>query len=410
MSLTVKKVVALIAAGRPGRYHDLHNLVLQVFSPTSASWLFRYQRSGRKRAMGLGPVHTVTLAEARERALAARRLLLEGIDPLEARAAERATRALEAAKAMTFEAAVKKYYAAHEDSWSSAKHRRFFLNSLSTYVLPKIGALPVNSIDTALVLGCIEPIWSSKAITANRLRAWIEAILDWASVRGFRSGDNPARWRGHLSKSLPAPSKVARTAHRAALPAAELPAFMAELAQQEGVPARALEFLILTAARTAEVIRATWTEIDLDNKNQVWTIPAERMKTSREHRVPLTPRMCELLRVLPREGDYVFMGMRAGDHIGPLAMSRVLKRLRPDVDVHGFRSTFSDWAHEHTAFDNHTIEQSLAHQVGSGVERAYRRGDMFDKRRKLMEAWSAYCSSPPTLKTSDVVPLRGRRK
>jgi integrase len=355
--------------------------------------------------MGLGPFHTVGLADARERARTARRLLLDGIDPLEARAVDRAAKALEAAKVLTFETAVSQYYVAHEASWSSAKHRRFFLNSLRTYVLPKIGALPVGAIDTGMVLRCVEPIWSTKAITANRLRAWVEAVLDWCAVRGFRSGDNPARWRGHLSEVLPAPAKVARTTHHVALPAAELPEFMAELAAQEGVPARALEFLILTAARTAEAQRARWDEIDLAAK--VWIIPAERMKASREHRVPLTDRVCDLLRALPREGAYLFVGVKARDHIGPLAMWKVLRRLRPDVVVHGFRSTFSDWAHENTAHGNHVIELSLAHTVGSGVERAYRRGDLFDKRRRLMETWSAYCSTPRCA-SGEVVSLRGR--
>jgi integrase len=403
--LTAKRV--LRALKRPGRYTDAHGLMLQVRGPHNASWLLRYQRNGRIHALGLGPLHTVSLAEARTRAKAARLQLLDGIDPLERKRAERVARTLEAARAVTFKECAEKYYAAHEGEWSNAKHRQQFLSSMRDYVFPIIGSLPVAAVDEPMVLKVLAPIWATKTVTARRVRNRIAAVLDYAAASKYRSGSNPARWEGHLEHLLATPEKIAPVKSHAALPYAEIAGFLAELRKVEGVAARALEFTILTAARTGETIGATWDEIDLDEAT--WTVPAERMKADREHRVPLSDRAIEILRNLPREAgnDHVFIGVKAGSGISSIAMYRVLRRLRPDVVVHGFRSTFSTWAHETTAYAAHVIELCLAHTVGSAVERAYRRGDLFEKRRRLMADWAKHCAAP--VKAGAVVPLRGKR-
>jgi integrase len=403
--LTMKKVAAL--RRRPGRYGDGQNLVLQVISATNASWLFAYERNGRARMMGLGPLHTISLKEARERARAARQLLLDGIDPLEHKRAERDRRALEAAKNVSFETCAQQYVTAHESKWQNAKHHRQFMSTMRDYVFPTMGALPVAMIDETLVLKCIRPIWTIKTVTASRVRNRIEAVLDYATAAKLRKGDNPARWTGNLEYLLPAPDKIARPEHHEALPYREIAAFMTALRAIPGVAARALEFTILCAARTGEVVGAQWDEIDL--KAKTWTIPATRMKSGREHRVPLSPRALAVLEeVFTEDGNpFVFVGVRPGTAIGDLAMLRVLRRLNPTATVHGMRSTFRDWAAEQTAFANHVVEMALAHAISSAVEAAYRRGDLFDKRRKLMEAWGKFCSTP--LQASAVVPLRGQQ-
>jgi integrase len=403
VALTQKRIEKL---NTPGRYSDGHGLYLQVQSRTNKSWLFRYTFAGRERFMGLGPLHTIDLEEARERARQARRALLDGADPLAVRSAEVAQRALEAARTITFEAAANAYYESHEASWKNAKHRQQFLNTLKTYVFPKIGKLPVADIDTGLVLKCIEPIWQGKTETANRTRGRIEAVLDWATVRGYREGDNPARWRGHLSEVLPARGKIQKTNHHAALPIDEVSAFMTALREQQGVAARALEFTILTAARTGETIGARWQEIDF--ANATWTVPAGRMKASKEHRVPLSKPALQLLRDVPREKNnpFVFIGpYKAG--LSNMAMAATLQRMgRNDITVHGFRSTFRTWAGERTAHPVQVIEQSLAHSIGSKVEQAYARGDLFAKRARLMAEWGRYCTSKPTEASASVVALR----
>ena len=345
--------------------------------------------------MGLGPLHTVSLQEARERARKARGQLLDGIDPLEARKTEHTRRALEAAKTITFEDAAVAYFNDHEKKWRNAKHRAQFLSTLQSYAFPTIGRLSVADIDTGLVLKCIEEIWKTKTETASRVRGRIEAVLDWATVRGYRTGDNPARWHGLISEVLPARGKAQKTVHHAALPFAELPAFMAALREREGgVGPRALEFTILTAARTGETLGARWTEIDIEQKT--WKIPADRMKASREHRVPLSDRAIEILQSMPRETNnpFVFIGSRRGG-LSNMAMAAVLKRMkRTDITVHGFRSTFRDWAAERTNYQNQIVEMALAHVVGNKVEAAYRRGDLFNKRRRLMTDWARYCVIP----------------
>lgn len=404
MALTAKRIAKL---NTPGRYGDGHGLYLQVMSPTNRSWLLRYQRNGRERWLGLGPIHTFDLNEARMRARKARQQLHDGLDPLEVRSAERAAAALAAARALTFEAAAQGYFDAHEGSWKNAKHRAQFLSTLKTYAFPKIGRLPVAGIDTGLVLKVIEPIWHDKTETANRVRGRIEAVLDWATVRGYRVGDNPARWRGHLSEALPARDKIQRTVHHAALPFDDLPEFMVALSQREGVAARALEFTALTAARTGEVVGATWDEINLEEKS--WIVPAGRIKGGREHRVPLSERALKILLALPTEKDnpFVFIGPRRGG-LSNMAMASVLQRMgRSDITVHGFRSTFRDWAAERTNYPNHVVEMALAHVVGDKVEAAYRRGDLFAKRIKLMADWGKFATTKPAADAAEnVVSLR----
>ena len=389
MQLTAKRVATLVK--RPGRYHDGHGLILVVVNATNASWQLRYQRNRRERWLGLGPLHTVTLKDARERARAARLQLLDGIDPIDVRRAERA----KATQVVMFRTAAEAYNALHEPKWRNAKHRKQFLASLACYAYPVLGSMAVSAIDTAAVLRVVEPIWLSKTETANRVRGRIESVLDWATVRGHRSGDNPARWKGHLAGVLPAPGAVARRSHYPALPWTQVAAFMAELHAREDIPTQALEFTILTAARTAEVVGARWSEFDLEAGT--WIIPASRMKSRREHRVPLSPRAVELLSALYREGgnSHVFIGARTGAGLGNMAMPDVLQQMgRNEVTVHGFRSTFRDWAAEATAYPNHVVEQALAHTIGNAVEAAYRRGDLFEKRRHLMNDWAAFCQRP----------------
>lgn len=408
MALTEKRIAKL---KEPGRYLDQHGLYLQVMSPDNRSWLLRYDRNGRgERWMGLGPLHTISLEEARERARKARQLLLDGVDPLDARKAqralERAQRALEAAKAVTFEECAEQYFKFHSPKWKNAKHCAQFLSTLKMYVYPVLGKLPVAAIDKALVLLAIEPIWYTKTETASRVRGRIESVLDFAHTRGYRTnGENPAAWEGNLVHALPARGEIAKVEHHAAMPYADVPAFIAELRKREGVAALALEFAILTAARTGEVIGACWSEIDLGQKT--WTVPAGRMKAHREHRVPLSDRALEILRSLPREENnpFVFIGPRWGG-LSNMAMSACLSRMgRDNVTVHGFRSTFRDWAAERTGYPNHVVEMALAHVVGDKVEAAYRRGDLFAKRARLMTEWAKFCATKPAAASAKIVAL-----
>ena len=378
-----------------GYYGDGGGLFLQVSRYGTKSWVFRFKANGRLREMGLGSLDTYSLAEARERARNCRKLRDEGKDPIEERNAARLAVKLEATKAITFEQCAERHIAAHRAGWRNGKHRDQWSSTLETYVNPIIGALPVQAIDTTLVMKAVEPIWNEKPETASRVRGRIEAILDWATARGFRAGENPARWRGHLDKLLPKKTKVRRIEHHAALPYREIAAFVAELRSQEGIAARALEFAILTAARTGEVIGALWGELDLAVR--LWTIPAERMKADKEHRVPLSDAAIAILEDLQRvrQGDYVFPGGRAGRPISNMAMTMTLRRMgRGELTVHGFRSSFRDWAAERTGFPAEVAEMALAHAVSDKVEAAYRRGDLFQKRRQLMDAWARYCATP----------------
>jgi integrase len=378
-----------------GYYGDGGGLYLQVGLTGSKSWVFRYKVAGKLYEMGLGALHTVGLAEARTRARQCREHRLDGLNPLAVRKAARMQTNLDAAKAMSFAACAEGYIAAHKAAWRNAKHRDQWSNTLRSYVEPVFGALPVQAIDTALVMKAIEPIWNEKPETASRVRGRIEAILDWATARGFRQGDNPARWRGHLDKLLPKKSKVRRVEHHAALPYPEIATFITELRQQQGVAARALEFAILTAARTGEVIAAQWHEISLGER--LWTVPAGRMKAGKEHRVPLSDAALAILADLHklRHGDYIFEGGRTSQPISNMAMTMTLRRMgRGELTVHGFRSTFRDWAAERTGFPSEVAEMALAHSVSDKVEAAYRRGDLFQKRRQLMDAWARFCATP----------------
>jgi integrase len=374
---------------------------------------------GRAREMGLGPLSLFGLKDARAKALDARRLRHGGVDPIEARKAERAAVRLLAAKAITFRECADGYIKAHSLGWRNAKHAAQWEATLATYADPIIGGLPVQVVDTPLVMKVFErptqtgsdqskrsatSLWQAKPETASRLRGRIEAILDWAKVRGYRDGENPARWRGHLDKLLPSKAKVRKVKHHAALPYDELPAFMAALHGEDGISARALEFTILTAARTGEVIAARWSEMKWPEKT--WTIPANRMKAGKEHRVPLPFRALEILTEMRalRENDqvtveeFIFRGAKPGKPLSNMAMDMLLRRMNSNVTVHGFRSTFRDWASERTNFPSEVAETALAHAISSKVEAAYRRTDLFDKRRKLMEAWAAYCATPKAVK------------
>ena len=389
---------------RKGMYHDGGGLYLQVNAVGAKSWIFRFMLDGRPREMGLGPAHAIPLAEARKRATECRRMRIDGIDPIEARSAERTSRKLDAAKSMTFDACAGAYIDAHESGWRNAKHRDQWRNTLSSYASPVFGSLPVQTVDVGLVMKALEPIWNAKPETASRLRGRIEAVLDWATVRGYRKGENPARWRGHLDKLLPARGKVRQVEHHPALPYVELPDFILELRAQEGVAALALEFLILTAARTGEVIAARWAEVEL--RERVWIVPATRMKARREHRVPLAAAAAGIVDRLQggRESEFVFPGGKKGKPLSNMAMLALLKRMgRGELTAHGFRSSFRDWTAERTSFPREVAEMALAHTVGDKVEAAYRRGDLFAKRRQLMEAWARFCT--PTIVKAEVVPI-----
>jgi integrase len=385
MRLTAKRVDHL---HKPGRHPDGDGLYLQVTQSGVKSWVLRYERTGRERMLGLGTLRDFSLKEARERARRARQLLADGVDPIEAKRAQRSVPNL------TFRQAVEAYNRLHEQKWTARRPQ--FLSSLRQHAFPILGDLPLPTIDTPAVLRVLEPIWTTKTETANRVRARIEAVLDWATVRGHRpKTDNPARWRGHLAIILPAPGAIARVRHHAALPWGEVAAFMAELRSREGVAARALEFAILTAARTNEVIGARWSEIDFSQG--VWSIPAQRMKMDKEHRVPLSEPALALLRNLYTEtgNDLLFIGQQTGRGLGDRALAEVLARMErtDNVTVHGFRSTFRDWAAEASHYANHVVEMALAHAIGNAVERAYRRGDLFAKRRQLMAEWATFCGA-----------------
>jgi len=386
--------LSALAVGRlkeSGMYADGGGLYLQVSRSGTKSWIFRFAMSGREREMGLGPLHTVSLSEARDLALDARKLKLRGLDPIDARNGERSAKRLEDAKAVTFKQAAAAYIKANQAAWKNAKHAAQWEATLATYAEPIFGDFAVAAIDTTLVLKAIEPIWTAKPETASRLRGRIETILDWATVRGFRHGDNPARWRGHLDKLLPSKNKIRTVTHHAALPYKELPAFMQVLADQAGVGARALEFTILTAARTSEVIGARWEELDV--ASATWTVPKERMKAGREHRVPLSASALKILEAMAaiRTSDYVFPGGKKDRPLSNMALLAALKRMkRSDLTAHGFRSTFRDWAAETTDYPGEVVEMALAHTVANKVEAAYRRGDLLEKRKGLMSDWSRF--------------------
>lgn len=396
-------------AKRPGMYADGGGLYLRVTKEGTKNWVYRFMLNGRPRWMGFGPLALYGLQEARGKALDARRLRHEGIDPIEARRSARLQARLEAAKALTFKQCAESYISAHRAGWRNPKHAAQWEATLATYAEHVVGGLSVQAIDTALVLKVLEPMWTTKPETAGRVRGRIESILDWAKARGYRTGENPARWRGHLDKLLPARFKVRRVEHHAALPYAELPGFLATLREQEGIAARALEFAILTAARTGEVIGARWEEMDLLDKT--WTLPAARMKAGREHRVPLSGRALAILEEMQAyrhpEEAFVFTGGKNGRPLSNMAFLMLLRRMgRGDLTAHGFRSTFRDWCAERTNFPTEVAEMALAHTVSDKTVAAYNRSDLFDRRRRLMTVWATLCTAPGQKAQGNVARLR----
>lgn len=405
--MTVGKITAakLRTLTKPGIYGDGGGLYLRVRGASGSAWLYRYKRNGKGHLMGLGSLMDVSLAEAREAATAARKLVRQGVDPIARRRGEEAARA----GLNTFTEVAAAYIAAHQASWKNAKHRQQWTNTLDAYAFPVLGKLGVAMIGTAEITRVLEPIWHEKPETAARVRGRIEAVLDFATARGWRTGENPARWRGHLANILPARGKLARVQHHAALPWREMGAFMAALAGQAGMAAMALRFAILTAARTGEVISARWCEVDMHTA--IWTVPAARMKAGREHRVPLSDAALAVLRDAAMLGSdpaaFVFPGARKGKPISNMAMAQLLKRMgRDDLTVHGFRSTFRDWCAEATGTPRELAEAALAHTLHDKVEAAYQRADLMEKRRRLMAEWAGFCTSPAP--AGEVVPIRGR--
>jgi integrase len=411
--LTSKRVAKLLTAGIPSRHNDGAGLHLVITGPSSAHWEKRYQRAGATRYMGLGSARTFKLAEAREINRKISQQLAGGIDPIDAKRADRA--AAKAVKVRSFGEVALDYFKTHAGEWRSAKHRQQWASTvLGTTPSGRVKddlcrglrAMPVSAIDTDAVLKVLAPKWHDKPVTMARLRERIEVVLDAATAAKLRTGDNPAAWQ-LLKHLLAAPTKIAKVEHHPALPYAELPAFMTALREQSGTAARALEFLVLTATRTSEAINATWSEIDMDT--MLWVIPGHRVKKAADHRVPLSDAAVALLRALPTEAGngHVFIGQTAGKSLGgSMALSRVLHKMgHAAVTVHGFRSTFSSWAHEMTGAAPMTIEACLSHKIGNATALAYNRGDQMMKRRRLMALWAKHCVSP-VKRTADVVPLR----
>lgn len=393
---------------RPGLHFvgGVAGLALQVSAAGARSWILRVQVAGRRRDAGLGSYPEVTLQAARDRAREARDAIRKGVDPAAEKRAARSALAAQREKTMTFKQCAEAYITAHRAGWKSQKHAQQWASTLSSYCFPIFGDLLVEDVGLVHVMAAIEPIWREKTETASRLRGRVECVLDWARGRGLRTGDNPAAWKGNLDAQLPRPSRVAKVVHHPALAVAEVGAFMVRLRQASGMGALALEFAILTAARSGEVRGAVLEEFDLHEK--VWTVPPGRMKAGREHRVPLTSQALAVIeRALelrnPLASNIVFQGQRGG-MLSDMALLQVARRLGVAAVPHGFRSTFRDWASERTNYPREVAEMALAHSIGNAVEAAYRRGDLFNKRRALMSAWAEFLDRPE--RRGDVVPLR----
>lgn len=377
---------------KPGHHAvgGVAGLYLYVNEAGARSWVLRMMVGEKRRHMGLGGYPDVTLAQAREKARQAREEVNTGVDPIAKRRNLASELRAQQLRETTFKQAAAAYIDSHGDSWRNPKHRAQWNSTLETYVYPVVGNLHVRDVSQEHVMKILEPIWKTKNETASRVRGRIESVLDWATVRGYRSGDNPARWKGHLDHLLPAASKVRKVEHRKALPFSEMPAFMKELRSQAGMAARALEFAILTAARSGEVRGATWAEIDLDAK--LWTVPASRMKANKEHRVPLSETAVLLLKSLPKlEGNQMVFFAPRGGQLSDMALTQVVRRMQVDAVPHGFRSTFRDWAGEATNHPRELAEHALAHTLDNKVEAAYRRGDALERRRKMMNDWTKFC-------------------
>ena len=411
MAREVERLTAIGVARlkKPGYHNDGEGLYLQVSPGGAKSWIFRFKIDKRPREMGLGSLKAFSLAEARRRAKDARQLLADGLDPIARRAEvseSAAAASVKAANALTFCKAADQYIEAHEASWKNAKHAYQWRQTLDTYAKPVIGNLPIAAVDTDLVLQVLRPIWATKTETATRLRGRMEKVLDWAKALKHRTGDNPAAWRGNLDKLLANPNKIAPVVNHPALPYTEIGAFMAELRARPGISALATEFIILTAVRTGEALGARWSEIDTDGR--VWTVPAQRTKMNKEHRVPLSDAAVKCLkkaRTLDPDSEYVFPGRAPGTQQSNMACLALLRRMgRTDIVTHGFRSTFRDWAAEQTSYPRDVAKMALAHAIADSTEAAYRRGDLLEKRRALMADWARHCGRVHTAAT--VTPIR----
>ncbi len=397
-----------VATAGPGKYEDGGGLRLVVSKTGAKRWVFRFTINGRRREMGLGSFPDVSLAEAREKAASCRKLVKKGIDPIEAKHNEQK-------EIPSFTSCAARFIRSHRKGWKNAKHARQWVSTLKTYARPVIGNKSVDSVTTEDILAILSPIWTEKTETAKRLQGRIENILDFAAAHKWRDQINPARWRGHLDKLLPRPSRVKKVTHHPAMPYEEVPAFMAEVAKNDSVSAKALQFLILTATRTSEVLLAKWEEVDLESA--VWTIPAERMKARREHRVPLSDAALDILNSLPRiEGNlYVFPGARHGKPLSNMALLQLMRKMgfgpkgdRGPYVPHGFRSSFRDWAGEVSSFPRDVAEMALAHVIENKAEAAYRRGDLFAKRRKMMQAWANFVMSE-IRETEKIIAIESKR-
>jgi integrase len=374
-----------VETAKPGKYSDGGNLYLVVSATGSRKWVLRFTYAGRPKEMGLGSADDVSLADSRDKAAAARRLIAKGLNPIAERGRGSGT--------PTFGTMADDVRKSLSAGFRNEKHIAQWRMTLDTYAAPLRGK-PVDAITTDDVLAVLNPIWLEKPETASRLRGRIEKVLDAAKAKGHREGENPARWRGHLDHLLPRPSKLTR-GHHAAMPYEDVPTFIGQLREREATAALALEFAILTAARTGEVLGAKWSEIDLEKK--LWTVPAARMKAGREQRVPLSRRAVLIIESLAtaKVGEYVFAGRQADKPLSSMAMEMMLRRMKVhDATVHGFRSSFRDWAGNESSFPREIIEAALAHVIGDKAEQAYRRSDALEKRRMLMEAWDAYCAAP----------------
>ena len=386
--------IAIKNLSKPGMYTvgGVPGLYLQVLPTGGKTWILRFSLGGKRRDMGLGGYPEIQLASAREKAREAREKVHKGTDPIkEAKEIKASAKAI--VESFTFEQCALKYIDLHRAGWRNVKHAAQWTNTLKKYVFPKIGALPVQDVTINHVLQTLEPIWTTKTETASRLRGRIECVLNWAKGRGFRSGENPAAWRGNLDAQLPDPNKVAPVKHHPAVSFREIAQFMVQLRDSDGIGAKALELAILTGVRSGEVRGAIWNEFDIENA--MWTIPGERMKGGRKHRVPLSTPVLKLLSGLPRyEGvDYLFPSSKGGK-LSDMTLLAYMRRQNRSETVHGFRSTFRDWAAECTSYPFEMGEMALAHKISKEVEAAYRRGDLLDRRRAMMEDWAIYIATP----------------
>jgi len=401
--LAATQVAGIVKRAKRGWYPDGGGLYLQISDRGTASWAYRFSFNRKERWMGLGSFDDFGLADARERADEMRKQLKAGTDPLGERDERRLQAQIERARRITFDDAADKFIAAHEPSWKNTKHIQQWHNSLKTYVRPILGPMPVSEIETGDIIRIIEPIWKTKTETASRVRGRIEKVLDWARAHGYREGTNPAAWKGHLELMLPAKGKIAAVKHHPAMPYEELPGFIKQLRAQDAISARALEFTIMTGARTSEVTGATLAEFNMNSKT--WTIPAARTKSGKEHTVPLTDRMLEIMQDAKGRNATaaIFVNPSTGMPLSNMAMAELLKGMRPDVSVHGFRSTFRTWLAEQTHFPHDLCELALGHAIKDGVVKAYKRTDLLERRRKMMWQWEVFCNTPHR---GQVVPLK----